>query len=125
MNFRLTPWANSDNRNQIQTWGQLDDFVWDGTKVLKVAASYQIGSYVGMPGLAVGISGIQGWAMKNPGRGNTSANEIDLSLTYDVKEGALKGVGFGIFPARLRTNGFYGKSDRNDVKLIASYSKTF
>jgi hypothetical protein len=125
LNFRLTPWANSDNRNQIQTWGQLDDFVWDGTKVLKVAASYQIGSYVGMPGLAVGISGIQGWAMKNPGRGNTSANEIDLSLTYDVKEGALKGVGFGIFPARLRTNGFYGKSDRNDVKLIASYSKTF
>lgn len=125
LNFRLTPWANSDNRNQIQTWGQLDDFVWDGTKVLKAAASYQIGSYVGMPGLAVGISGIQGWAMKNPGRGNTSANEIDLSLTYDVKEGALKGVGFGIFPARLRTNGFYGKSDRNDVKLIASYSKTF
>jgi hypothetical protein len=42
-----------------------------------------------------------------------------------VKEGPLKGVGVGIFPARLRTNGFYGKSDRNDVKLIASYSKTF
>jgi hypothetical protein len=125
MNFRLTPWANSDNRNQIQTWGQLDDFVWDGTRVLKAGASYQIGPYVGMPGLAVGISGIYGWAMKNPGRGNTSANEIDLSLTYDVKGGPLKGLGFGIFPARLRTNGFYGKSDRNDVKFIASYSKTF
>jgi hypothetical protein len=125
MNFRLTPWANSDNRNQIQTWGQLDDFVWDGTRVLKAAASYQIGPYVGMPGLAVGISGIQGWAMRNPGRSTTSANEIDLSVTYDVKEGPLKGVGIGVFPARLRTNGFYGKSDRNDVKIIASYSKTF
>ena len=93
--------------------------------MLKAEASYQIGSYVGMPGLAVGISGIRGWAIRNPGRGNTSANEIDLSLTYDVKEGPLKGVGVGIFPARLRTDGFYGKSDRNDVKLIASYSKTF
>jgi hypothetical protein len=125
MNFRLTPWANSDNRNQIQTWGQLDDFVWDGTRVIKASASYQIGPYIGVPGLAVGVSGIRGWAIKNPGRGDTSANEIDLSVTYDVKEGPLKGAGIGVFPARLRTNGFYGKSDRNDVKIIASFSKTF
>ncbi|MFL9994856.1 OprD family outer membrane porin [Paraburkholderia sediminicola] len=125
MNFRLTPWANSDNRNQIQTWGQLDDFVWDGTRVLKAAASLQVGSYVGMPGLALGVSGIHGWAIRNPGRSNTSANEIDLSLTYDVKEGPLKGLGLGIFPARLRTNGFYGKSDRNDMKFIVSYRQTF
>ena len=125
MNFRLTPWANSDNRNQIQTWGQLDDFVWDGARVIKASASYQIGPYIGVPGLAVGVSGIRGWAIKNPGRGDTSANEIDLSVTYDVKEGPLKGAGIGVFPARLRTNGFYGKSDRNDVKIIASYSKTF
>jgi hypothetical protein len=125
MNFRLTPWANSDNRNQIQTWGQLDDFVWDGTRVIKASATYQIGPYIGVPGLAVGVSGIRGWAIRNPGRGDTSANEIDLSLTYDVKEGLLKGAGIGVYPAQLRTNGFYGKSDRNDVKIIASYSKTF
>ncbi|RDK05378.1 OprD family outer membrane porin [Cupriavidus lacunae] len=125
MNFRLTPWANSDNRNQIQTWGQLDDFVWDGTRVLKLAGSWQVGPYLGLPGLALSASGIRGWAIRNPGRGNTTANEIDLGLTYDVRHGPLKGAAFGVFPARLRTHGFYGKSDRNDVKLTASYGRTF
>lgn len=125
MNFRLTPWANSDNRNWIQTWGQLDDFVWDGTRVVKVTATWQVGSHFGVPGVAVGVSGIRGWAMRNPGRSNTSATEVDLSLTYDAKDGPLKGMSLGVFPARLRTNGFYGKSDRDDVKFIASYSRTF
>ncbi|WP_432259998.1 OprD family outer membrane porin [Cupriavidus sp. TMH.W2] len=125
MNFRLTPWGNSDNRNRIQTWGQLDDFVWDGTRVLKAAVACQVGNHIGLPGLAIGASVNRGWAVRNPGRGNTTADEIDLSLTYQALSGALKGAAFGIFPARLRTHGFYGKSDRNDVKLTASYSRTF
>ncbi|UGA40017.1 hypothetical protein JOS77_11940 [Chromobacterium haemolyticum] len=40
LNFRMTPWGNSDNRNFIQTWGQLDDFVWDGTTVYKLGVNY-------------------------------------------------------------------------------------
>ncbi|PRP72613.1 hypothetical protein BUE93_00850 [Chromobacterium amazonense] len=125
MNFRLTSWANSDNRNFIQTWGQLDDFVWDGTKVFKVGLSYDFGK-VGVAGLSAGISANFASGMKNgPNKADTKAEEIDFNVGYTVQSGFLKGASIGVYPAQLRTHGFSGKADRNDVKVIASYSKTF
>ncbi|OQS36330.1 hypothetical protein B0T40_10915 [Chromobacterium haemolyticum] len=124
LNFRMTPWGNSDNRNFIQTWGQLDDFVWDGTTVYKLGVNYDLAK-VGVPGLTVGLSGNYATGMKNPGKADTKAHEVDFSIGYSVQSGMFKGASIGVYPAWLRTDGFYGKSDRNDVKVIASYSKTF
>ncbi|VEB39960.1 outer membrane porin, OprD family [Chromobacterium violaceum] len=64
--------------------------------------------------------------MKNPnGAPDSKAHEIDLSASYSVQSGWLKGASIGVYPAWYRSGDFYGKKDRNDVKVIASYSKTF
>ncbi|MBX9295930.1 OprD family outer membrane porin [Chromobacterium piscinae] len=131
LNFRLTPWGNSDNRNFIQTWGQDDDFVWDGMRVVKIGVSYDFAK-LGVPGLTMGASANYASNVKNqydsarPNLGDTHFNEVDLSVAYSVQSGPLKGASIGVYPAQLRTHGFTGdKSNRNDVKVIASYSKTF
>ncbi|KJH68142.1 OprD family outer membrane porin [Chromobacterium violaceum] len=125
VNFRLTPYGNSDNRNFIQTWGQDDDFVWDGTRVMKLGVSYDF-SKQGLPGFSVGASGNYATGLKNPnGAPDSKAHEIDLSASYSVQSGWLKGASIGVYPAWYRSGDFYGKKDRNDVKVIASYSKTF
>ncbi|MGC0153364.1 OprD family outer membrane porin [Chromobacterium vaccinii] len=124
VNFRLTPYGNSDNRNFIQTWGQDDDFVWDGSRVAKLGASYDF-SKRGLPGLSVGVSGNYATGLKNPGAPDSKARELDLSASYTVQSGPLKGAGIGVYPAWYRSGDFYGKKDRNDVKVIASYSRTF
>ncbi len=91
--FRMTPWGNSDNRNFIQTWGQIDDFVWDGQSVLKISASYQIGTLIEIPGLAIGGSALYGWGMKNRNGPNAEKKgtsfEVDYKLTYSVQKGFL------------------------------------
>lgn len=69
MNFRLTAWGSSDNRNFIQTWGQLDDFVWDGQNVSKTSVRYDLGERICLPGLSVGASYIYSWNARNHGQG--------------------------------------------------------
>lgn len=128
LNFRLAPWANSDNRNFIQTWGQLDDFVWDGQTVIKLSASYDFAK-LGLPGFSAGISGnyATGAKYKNEQGQNVTAkfSEVDLSFGYAVQSGVLKGASIGIYPAWLKTDKFDQKSDRSDVKVVANYTKTF
>lgn len=125
VNFRMTPYGNSDNRNFIQTWGQDDDFVWDGTQVLKLGVNYDLAKS-GLPGFTVGASANYATGLKNPnGAADSKAHEIDLSAGYTVQSGWLKGASIGVYPAWYRSGDFYGKKDRNDVKVIASYSKTF
>lgn len=123
MQFRLTPWGNSDNRNFIQTWGQLDDFVWDGEKVIKVAAFLDLSEYL-LPGLRAGVSFLYGWDIDSyDGRGSVEAREIDLSLEYVPVDGSWKGWSLGVYPAWLRfDDGFYGKHSRNDIKVILGYN---
>ena len=124
MQFRLTPWGNSDNRNFIQTWGQLDDFVWDGEKVVKISAFLDLSDYV-LPGLRAGVSFLYGWDIDSyDDRGSISAREIDLSLEYVPSEGPLKGWSLGVYPAWLRFDDdrFYGKHSRNDIKVILGYN---
>ena len=127
MQFRLSAWGNSDNRNFIQTWGQLDDFVWDGQNVVKTGAKYAIGKRVSLPGLSVGASYLYGWNADNPGRNDKSNGwEVDYNIEYAVQEGRLKGLSMGVYAAHLRYahNRFSGKQNRNDIKVILSYSKT-
>ena len=128
MQFRLTAWGNSDNRNSIQTWGQLDDFVWDGQNVVKAQAGYKVGEAIGLPGLSVGARYLYSWNGRNPNRERKSTGwEIDYNVEYAVQKGALKGMALGVYAGHLRwaDNKFHGKQNRNDVKVILSYSKSF
>lgn len=127
MQFRLTAWGNSDNRNFIQTWAQLDDFVWDGQNVVKTGVKYEIGEKVCLPGLSVGASYNFGWNARNPGAGRKSTGwEVDYHVEYAVREGRLKGLAMGLYAGHLRyaNNNFHGKQNRNDIKAIVTYSKT-
>lgn len=127
MQFRLTAWGNSDNRNYIQTWAQLDDFVWDGQNVVKLGAKYEIGEKVCLPGLSVGASYNFAWNARNPGTDRKSTGwEVNYHAEYSVKSGRLQGLAMGVYAGHLRysNNKFSGKQDRNDVKVIVSYSKT-
>ncbi len=127
MQFRLTAWGNSDNRNFIQTWGQLDDFVWDGQNVAKTGFRYGLGDKVCLPGLSVGASYMYTWGGRNPGRPDkTTGWELDYFAEYAVPEGRLKGLALGVYAGHLRyrNNRFIGKQNRNDVKVILSYSRT-
>ena len=127
--FRMTPWGNSDNRNFIQTWGQIDDFVWDGQSVVKISGTYQIGKLFALPGLEIGSSLYYAWGMENrdgPNAGKKGkAFEVDYKLIYTVQEGSLKGLSAGVYAGNLRYNDFDGKNDRDDVKVIVAYSFTF
>ncbi len=128
MSFRLAPWGNCDNRNFIQTAGQLDDFVWDGQGVGMARIRYDIGNKICLPGLSVGAAGFWSWNGRNPGQGLKSRSwEIDYSVEYSVQKGSLKGLAVGVYAAHLRYSGnkFHGKQNRDDVKLIVTYSKTF
>lgn len=124
MQFRLTPWGNSDNRNFIQTWAQLDDFVWDGEKVIKVSAVLDLSEQV-LPGLRFGAAFNYGWDINSYDERDTiSAREFDISLEYVPVDGPFKGWSLGIYPAWLRFDDdrFYGKHSRDDVKVIVGYN---
>lgn len=127
MNFALAPWANADNRNFIQTWGQLDDYVWDGEQVIKLGASYEVGKLINLPGLVAGVSYNYGWDLVNKNAdgeviGTSVLEEIDTQLTYKIDSGKFKGLGAGVYAAWLRGDtDFYGKPNRNDIKFIVSY----
>lgn len=126
--FRLTAWGNSDNRNFIQTWAQLDDFVWHGQNVVKIGAKYDIGAHVNIPGLSIGASLNYGWNGINPNRTDRSRGwEFDYQVEYAVPDGPFKGLALGVYAGHLRynNNSFHGKQNRDDVKVIASYSITF
>ena len=127
MQFRLTAWGNSDNRNYIQTWAQLDDFVWDGQNVVKVGVKHEVGKAVGLPGLSVGGSYNYGWNANNPGlRRKSTGWEVNYHAEYTVQSGGMKGLALGVYAGHLRyaNNNFTGKQNRNDIKVILSYSKT-
>lgn len=127
LDFSLAPWANADNRNFIQTWGQLDDYVWDGEQVIKLAAEYEVGKLINVPGLVAGVGYNYGWGLVNKDSdgnviGTSKLSEIDTKLVYTVEKGKLKGLGAGIYAGWLRGDkDFYGKPNRNDVKFIVSY----
>ncbi len=123
--LRLTAWGNSDHRNFLQTWAQLDDFLWDGQKVVKLAASYDFEGR--WKGLSTGVNYNYGWDNYN-NRGEANENRdgkmqaLDFQVSYSVQSGALKGLWFGVFPGFLRVDDTKVKSDRNDIKVMATYN---
>ena len=121
MNFRLTPWGQSDNRNFIRTAAQLDDFVWHNESVVKGNLDINLDRYLDFKGLMVGVGYWRGWNIEN-GRGQTTSWELDYYAYYEIPEGKLKGLNFGVYMAHLRFNDFYGKQDRNDIKGIVGYT---
>ena len=127
-NFRLTPWANSDNRNFMQATSQIEDYNPDGTKAVKLGVDYNFASW-GVPGLSVGLSGNYGWDVitdKNKKADDRTYDgtmySIDYNIRYSFLEGDLKGLNVNFFPAYFRSEDTNYKHDRNDMKLMISYS---
>lgn len=127
-NFRLTPWANSDNRNFMLTTSQIEDYNADGTKAVKMGVDYNFASW-GIPELNVALGGNYGWdAVTNTaivGAGRTyegTMYSIDYNVRYRFLEGDLKGLNINFFPAYFRSKDTNYKYDRNDMKLMISYS---
>jgi len=125
-NFRLTPWANSDNRNFQQTTSQNEDYNVDGTKALKLAVNYNFADW-GVPGLTAGIGGNYGTnVLSNDKKYDATMKSFDWNVGYKFQDGGLKGLNVRVF------KGFYdhgnsinrpGKTnDRSDLKLLISYS---
>lgn len=127
-NFRLTPWANSDNRNFMQTTSQIEDYNADGTKAVKLGVDYNFASW-GIPELSVGLSGNYGWDVVTntaiTGDARTydgTMYSIDYNVRYRFLDGNLKGLNVNFFPAYFRSEDTNYKYDRNDMKLMLSYS---
>lgn len=124
MNFRLTPWANSDNRNYIQTLGQLDDYVWNGQKVLKLGLNYDLSNVLQLPGLFAGMSTNLSAGLRNPDGSTGRMRELGARLSYTVQSGSLKGIKLDLLPGRLLTQNFKGKQSRKDLKFVVAYACT-
>ena len=79
--------------------------------------------------MTVGASYNYGWNMVNyiPDAGKSKAHEFNYYVEYEVKQGIAEGLALGVYAGHLRfkDNEFYGIEDRNDIKVILSYSKTF
>jgi len=76
-------------------------------------------SEVGLPGLKTGISYLRGSNVQAAGTGNEW--ERDLSVSYVVPEGTLKGLGLTWRNAALRS-GVTSQRDQDQNRLIVSYS---
>lgn len=127
-NFRLTPWANSDNRNFMQATSQLEDYNPDGTKAIKIGFDHNFAGW-GIPELSVGLSGNYGWdvvsdtSVKGAARTyDGTMYSIDYNIRYRFLEGSLKGLNVNFFPAYFRSEDTNYKYDRNDMKLMLSYT---
>ncbi len=99
-NLRLATWGNSDHRNFLQTASTLDDFLWDGQKVVKAGVSYNFADQ-GLPGLTLGTNYFYSWDGYNL-RGTTGENRdatmkaLDFQIMYSFQSERLKGLQVGV-----------------------------
>ncbi|WP_087018451.1 OprD family outer membrane porin [Thaumasiovibrio subtropicus] len=128
-NFRLTPWANSDNRNFMQTTSQLEDYNVDGTRAFKLTMNYNFAEF-GLPGLSAGIGGSYGNNVFSGRDGNGDAkydgkmHSFDWNVGYKFQEGSLEGLNVRVHRGQFRGDDIVHKKDRNDLKVLISYSVT-
>lgn len=123
-NFRLTPWANSDNRNFQQTTSQLEDYNVDGTKAAKLAVNYNFADF-GVAGLTAGLGANYGTNVRSSKiekEYDGTMHSLDWNLGYKFLDGGLKGLNVRLFHGMFRGSDVVHKQDRNDVKLLISYS---
>lgn len=123
-NFRLTPWANSDNRNFMQSTSQLEDYNVDGARAAKLAVNYNFADW-GLPELTASVGGNYATNV----RSSKDAEEYDGSMTsfdwhvgYKFLDGALEGLNIRTYRAQFRGDDIVHKNDRNDLKVLISYS---
>ncbi|POF54633.1 OprD family outer membrane porin, partial [Vibrio vulnificus] len=123
-NFRLTPWANSDNRNFQQTTSGLEDYSVDGTKAVKLALNYNFASW-NLPELTAGIGGNYGTNVRSSlteKEYDGSMHSFDWNIGYKFMDGALEGLNIRTFRSKFRGDDIVHKADRNDTKVLISYS---
>lgn len=123
-NFRLTPWANSDNRNFQQTTSQLDDYNTDGTRAVKLALNYNFADW-DLPELTAGIGGNYGTnvrSSKTEKEYNGTMRSFDWNVGYKFLDGSLEGLNIRAYRGKFRGDDIVHKADRNDLKLLISYS---
>lgn len=123
-NFRLTPWANSDNRSFQQTTSQLDDYNTDGTRAAKLAVNYNFADW-GLPELTAGVGGNYATNVrsdKDAAEYNGTMRSFDWHVGYKFLDGELEGLNIRTYRGQFRGNDIVHKKDRNDLKLLISYS---
>lgn len=123
-NFRLTPWANSDNRNFLQAHSALDDYITDGTKAIKLGVNYNFAEW-GLPGLSAGVGGNYGTNVRSDRDEKLydgSMHSFDWNLGYRFIGGSLDGLNIRTLRSQFRGDDIVHKADRNDLRLLISYS---
>ncbi|WP_070971102.1 OprD family outer membrane porin [Vibrio sonorensis] len=123
-NFRLTPWANSDNRHFQQTTSGLDDYNTDGTRAFKLGMKYNFASWE-LPELTVGVGGNYGTNVRSDKKEREYDGEMhsfDWNVGYKFLDGALEGLNARVYRAKFRGDNIVHKKDRNDTKVLISYS---
>lgn len=123
-NFRLTPWANSDNRHFQQTATQLEDYNIDGTRAVKLAMNYNFESW-GLPELTAGVGGAIGENVRSSAIDEVydgSMHSFDWNVGYKFLDGSLEGLNARVFRGTFRGEDIVHKKDRNDTKILISYS---
>ncbi len=125
-NFRLTPWANSDNRSFQQTLSGLDDYNTDGTRAVKLGVNYNFASF-GVPGLSAGMGGNYATHVRSDAQKaiyDGSMYSVDWNVGYKFLDGGLEGLNIQTFRSLFRGDDIVHKNDRNDLKVLISYSVT-
>ncbi|TBU71531.1 OprD family porin [Phytopseudomonas daroniae] len=97
---------------------QITNFGRAGERTWITQYGYDFGK-IGVPGLTANVLYMKGDNIKAVG-GDQKEWERDLTLSYVLQEGALKGVGFAWRNAALRSQTSSGDVDQN--RLIVSYS---
>ncbi|AIV73703.1 outer membrane porin, OprD family protein (plasmid) [Burkholderia pseudomallei] len=133
---RLTPYGNSDRRIERENIAVLDDFLYHGSNVMSVGVNYPIGKAFGIPTLGAGAKVFYATGVKaradNVSLANTSSaieKELDLSPTYVVPGGMLKGLMFRVRPSFLRFSRNFplaaNRESDNDIQFHVIYTNQF
>jgi hypothetical protein len=116
------PWLNQGDgsSNYTITDAQIQKFGRAGEKTWQARYSYDF-TAAGLPGLTAGVIYLKGDDIDTPTTSNASEWERDLSLSYVVQEGALKGFGVMWKNAMWRNN-IANVRQQDENRLILSYS---
>ncbi|WP_397452681.1 OprD family porin [Pseudomonas sp. NA-150] len=116
------PWLNQGDgsSNYTITDMQIQKFGRAGEKTWQARYSFDF-ARVGLPGATAGIIYLRGDDIDTPTTGNASEWERDLTLSYVVQSGAMKGLGMTWKNAMWRNN-IANTRQQDENRLILSYS---
>lgn len=116
------PWLNQGDgsSNYTITDAQIQKFGRSGEKTWQARYSYDFAA-AGVPGLSAGLIYLKGDDIDTPATRNASEWERDLTLSYVVQEGVMKGFGVTWKNAMWRNN-IANVRQQDENRLILSYS---